>query len=244
MFVATPASQGARSIKMDPAFAIGFWAVLFIGSHLVISSAKIRPWLVGRLGEQSYRGLYSLVALATFIPLLIVFGNHKHAGPMLWNLRDIAPIRWLSWLLMLAALILLVAGLVNPNPGAIGAPSAKAPSGILKVTRHPTFVAIALFGFAHLLMNGWSGDVLFFGTFPVLGIAGGFHQDRRKLRDLGDAYRELMARTSFFPGTALLQGRQQWSSADTPLTAIGIGAAATILILVFHPRLFGGAPLG
>jgi uncharacterized membrane protein len=229
---------------MDPAYLIGLWAALFIVTHLAISSAKIRPWLVSRLGEQPYRGVYSLVALATFIPLVMVFGYHRHAGPMLWNLRGITPIRWLSWLLMLVALILLTAGLINPNPGAIGAPSAKAPSGILKITRHPTFVAIALFGVAHLLMNGWAGDVLFFGTFPVLGIVGGFHQDRRKLRELGDTYRRLMAQTSFLPGTALLQGRQRWSSADTPLTAIGIGAAATILILVFHPRLFGGSPLG
>jgi uncharacterized membrane protein len=229
---------------MDPVFAIGFWAALFIGTHLVISSATIRPWLAGRLGEQPYRGVYSLVALATFIPLVIVFSNHKHAGLMFWNLREVTPIRWLSWLLMLVALILLAAGLINPNPGALGAPPAKAPSGILKITRHPTFVAIALFGFAHMLMNGWAGDVLFFGTFPVLAIIGGFHQDNRKLRDLGETYRELIARTSFFPGTALLQGRQRWSSADTPLTAIGIGAAATILILVFHPRLFGGSPLG
>jgi uncharacterized membrane protein len=229
---------------MDPVIVIGFWAALFVGAHIVVSSDTVRPWLVQRLGDQPYRGVYSLIALATFIPLIISFANHKHEGPMLWYLRDIEPLRWFTWLMMLAALIILVASFVNPNPGAIGAPSAQRPTGILKITRHPNFVAMTLFGFAHMLMNGWLGDLFFFGSFPALGIIGGFHQDRRKLRELGDSYSELVATTSFLPGAALWSGRQQWSSADTPWAAIGIGTAATILIVVFHPMIFGGSPLG
>jgi uncharacterized membrane protein len=45
--------------------------------------------------------------------------------------------------------------------------------GIQKVTRHPSFIAFAIFGFAHMLMNGWAGDILFFGSFPALSILGG-----------------------------------------------------------------------
>lgn len=34
---------------MDPTVAIGLWAVLFVGSHLIISSDRVRPWLISRI---------------------------------------------------------------------------------------------------------------------------------------------------------------------------------------------------
>src|SRR5713226_5713074 len=229
---------------MDPVLIIALWAALFVGSHLVISSNAIRPTLIRRIGEQPYRGLYSLVAFATFVPLLIAFAYHKHAGPMLWYLRGVEPIRWLTWLMMLAAFTFFVASFVNPNPGAIGAPSGRGVGGILKITRHPNFVALATFAFAHMLMNGTAGDLLFFGSIATLAIVGGRHQDQRKLRELGASYRALLDSTSFLPGVALFSGRQRWSGADTPWIAIVVGAAATIGIVIMHPRFFGGSPLG
>jgi uncharacterized membrane protein len=230
--------------QMNPMATIGVWATLFVLSHLVISSNAIRPALVSRIGAQPYRGIYSLVAFATFIPLVIVFARHKHAGPVLWYLRSEDPVRWLAWALMLFALILFAGSFINPNPGAIGAGSGVKVGGILKITRHPSFVAIALFAIAHLLMNGWGGDVLFFGSIGILAIFGGMHQDRRKLHELGAPYRTLLDQTSFFPGAALIRGRAHWRSSDMPWAAIGIGAAATVVIVMFHPMLFGGRPLG
>jgi uncharacterized membrane protein len=108
----------------------------------------IRPRLVDRVGEQAFRGVYSLVAFATFIPLILVYAQHKHSGPLVWYLRATAPIRWLAWLMMLAALIFLVAGLVNPNPTAIGAAASHRVRGIQKVTRPPSFIAFTLFSIA------------------------------------------------------------------------------------------------
>src|SRR5207245_1674986 len=132
--------------------------------------------------EQPFRGIYAVVALGTFIPMLAVFGHNKHVGAILWNLRADDVVRALTWLLMFAALIMIAAGLLNPNPAALGAPPKNRPNGILKVTRHPSFVAFVLFGVGHLLMNGWTGDVIFFAGFVVLGVLGGIHQDRRKLQ--------------------------------------------------------------
>jgi uncharacterized membrane protein len=230
---------------MDPVLGIGFWAVAFVGSHFVLSSAQVRPRLVGMVGEQRYRGIYSLVAFVTLVPLIITFGRHKHAGPMLWYLRDFELIRIVAWLLMFFALILFVASFVSPNPGAIGASGRPGRvAGMLKLTRHPSFVAIATFGFAHMLMNGSLGDVVFFATFPALGILGGIHQDRRKIRELGEQYRVLIEQTSFFPGAALWSGRQKWTNIDMPWAAIGIGAALTIVVIMIHPIAFGGSPVG
>ena len=230
---------------MDPVTLIALWAALFLITHLAVSSSAIRPRLVAAVGESPYRGIYSLISFATLVPLVIVFFRNKHAGPMLWNLRDVAPVRWLVWLMMLAAFILFVASLINPNPGAVGAPSsAGTPRGILKLTRHPSFVALSIFGLAHMLMNGFAGDVLFFATFPAVGILGGMHQDRRKLSELGDNYRRFMAETSFFPGAALMSGRQRWTQADTPWMTILIGVATAAIVVAVHPMIFGGNPLG
>jgi len=231
---------------MDPVGSILFWAALFIGTHLLVSSSAVRPRLVARVGEQPYHGIYSLVSFATFIPLVIVFAYHKHSGPMLWHLRTEAAARWLAWALMVIAFVTLVAGLITPSPANIGtAPDqVRAPRGLLKVTRHPAFVAFSLFGFAHMLMNGWLGDLIFFGTFPVLGIAGGKHQDARKLRELGDGYREFVEETSFLPFAALVSGRQKWRAADVPWAGIVIGIALAIVTALLHPFLFGGQPLG
>jgi hypothetical protein len=81
---------------------LGFWR-FSSSAHLLISSGVIRPRLVDRLGEQASRDVHSLVALATFIPLVTVFGHHKHSGPVLWYFRASGPIRWLARLIMLAA---------------------------------------------------------------------------------------------------------------------------------------------
>ncbi|MGH7933404.1 MAG: NnrU family protein [Candidatus Binataceae bacterium] len=229
---------------MNAVALLALFAVLFVGPHLVISSNAIRPKLIGIIGEQPYRGAYSLIALATLIPFVIIFARNKHAGAMLWDLRGVEVIRGLTWLMMIAALILLAGSFVTPNPGAIGATANNAPRGILKVTRHPALMAFILFGFAHMLMNGWAGDLVFFGSFVALGILGGWHQDRRKLRELGEPYRQMMAATSFFPGAAIVRGRQHWAGTDIPWIAAGLGVAAVVILVVIHPYVFGGYPLG
>jgi uncharacterized membrane protein len=232
---------------MEPVAAIALWSSLFIVSHLLVSSRTVRPRLIGLVGDQSYRGIYSLVAIGTLTPLIIVFGRHKHAGAMLWYLRNFGAARSLTWILMFAALIVLTAGVINPGPSSMVASaesSGRGPHGVLKLTRHPSFVAFSLFGFAHMLMNGWVGDLIFFGTFPALGILGGLHQDHRKLADLGENYRQFVDRTSFFPGLALIRGRQRWTATDTQWAALAVGIALGIVLVLLHPYLFGGSPIG
>ena len=239
------AVASVRGESMGAVGLIALWAALFLAGHFILSSDPVRAAIAGATGEQPFRGIYSLVALGTFIPLIIAFGHHKHAGPMLWNLRAVAPLRWLVWLMMLVALTMWVASLITPNPTAIGASENLTPRGILKLTRHPGFVAFTVFGFAHMLMNGWAGDLVFFGTFPVLGIFGGLHQDHRKLRAMGERYRRFVEQTSFIPGAALLSGRQRWNPVeDTPWIAIAIGVALTFVLISIHPWAFGGHPLG
>ncbi|HXN87262.1 MAG TPA: hypothetical protein VN867_14405, partial [Candidatus Binataceae bacterium] len=65
-----------------------------------------------------------------------------------------------------------------------------------------------------------------------------------KEMQLGAPYHRLVEQTSFVPGLALIQGRQHWTSSDTPWTAIAIGVVLTVVIVWLHPHLFGGYPLG
>lgn len=244
IFSYLPKTARELNVTMPPVVEIALWTGLFVGTHFLLSSEPIRGLLVGLAGAQPFRGIYSLVAIGTFVPMVIAFGRHKHAGEILWNLRGIPAARGLTWILMFAAAILLVAGLINPNPAAIGAPSRYQPSGILKVTRHPSFAAFTSFGLGHLLMNGWVGDIIFFGGFVILGIVGGIHQDHRKLGEIGEPYREFLASTSFLPGLALLSRRTEWSQRDMPWVAIALGIATGVVLVIFHPRFFGGSPLG
>jgi uncharacterized membrane protein len=232
----------------DPVVAMAVYAALFIGAHLVISSSVVRPRLIAIVGERAYPGIYSLVVLGAFVLLVSMFAYHKHSGAMLWDLRGVTPIRWIVWIAMLLAFIIFVASFINPNPGSMSAQGRKVDPGtavgILKISRHPGFVAFSIFGLAHMLMNGFIGDVIFFGTFPALSIIGGLHQDQRQEAKLGAPYHRLVEQTSFVPGLALIQGRQHWTSADTPWIAIAIGIVLTIVIVWLHPTIFGGYPLG
>ncbi len=45
-------------------------------------------------------------------------------------------------------------------------------------------------------------------------------------------------------GIALMSRRAEWSRGDMPWTAVGVGIAAAILLVTFHPMIFGGSPLG
>ena len=53
---------------MSAALTIAALWVLFALGHIGLSSRRLRPVLRARLGAQPFLGVYSLVALATFIP--------------------------------------------------------------------------------------------------------------------------------------------------------------------------------
>ena len=61
---------------MSPAMRIILLWLGFAGSHLTLSSLPVRRGLVARIGENAFRGLYSLVAFAFFggFPLFAVVG--------------------------------------------------------------------------------------------------------------------------------------------------------------------------
>ena len=104
---------------MSPTARIVLLWLGFAGSHLVLSSLPVRRGLVARIGEGPFRGLYSLVAFAFFIPLVGTYFAHKHAGPWLWTLPRSTPLLWTIYAGMGLAFVLVVAGFIRPSPAAL-----------------------------------------------------------------------------------------------------------------------------
>ena len=220
---------------MGATIAIVLLWIGFGGSHIALSVLSIRDQLVRRLGEWPFRGLYSLVSLAFFIPLVWVYAAHKHAGPQLWLLSHGVALLLLMYVGMAVAFTLLFASFLRPSPAAV-VPGDATPKGVFRITRHPLFMGIALFALLHLLPNGNAADVAFFGGFVAFVLIGGWHQDQRKLATAGPKFRQFYAATPFLPftGTATLEGVHEMSP-----VVIAVGVVLTVVVRYFHASLFG-----
>lgn len=224
---------------MDAALQISLLWLLFVGSHLFLSHPPVRSRLLTRLGAGGFSGLYSVVALAIFTPLVATWWGARHQGPMLWMLRGLPGATRAAELLVVFGYGLAVASLVQPGPGSIQvAMSGRAPEarGVATITRHPMFVGLSLWATAHIAMNGWASDIVFFAGFPLITLLGGLHQDWRKAKE-NPAFREVLRTTSFVPFVSALRGHPVRLGGRGWL-ALGIGAGSAILLRVFHTRLF------
>lgn len=147
--------------------------VLFLGAHSVrIFIPGVRTALLEKLGEGTWKGLFSVVSLAGFALIVWGYGQARLAPVWLW----ISPI-WsyhLAALLMLLAFVLLAAAYIPGN-------RIKARLG------HPMLLATKVWALAHLIANGTLADVLLFGGFLVWAIAD-FAVSRRRDRAEGVTY--------------------------------------------------------
>ena len=158
-------------------------------------------------------------------------------GPVLWELTPIL-VRAIALPVMLLALVLLVLSLANPSPASM-LPGMVEARGVLRITRHPMNMAFALFGLAHLVANGFLGDIFFFGQFVVLGVLGAYHQDARKAREKSEGYLEFKRQTSILPFVAILTRRNRLEAAELAFPLFLIAVVAFVALVVFHGKLFG-----
>lgn len=188
--------------------------VLFLVTHLGISSTPLRGWFVGRLGERGYLGFYSLLALATLGLMIWLYGvlpRHEYfwlPDPQLFQLTKVV---------MPIAMILLLGGFLVRNPTAVGMEGSLATAGaaagmargVNRITRHPVQWSIALWAAVHLAANPDQVSVVFFGTFLILGLAGGVLIDRKKAARLGPDWAPFAEATSNVPFAAIIGGRNR-----------------------------------
>jgi uncharacterized membrane protein len=229
---------------MDPALAVTLLWFAFGATHIVLSSLKLRPRLVAALGEPGFMGVYSLVALATFVPMVTIYFRNKHSGPLLWSVEVTAPVEIFVTIVMGISFIIMVAGNVTPSPTFMK-PGRKPgdevepveATGIHFITRHAVFMSAGLFGLIHLIANGYATDVAFFAGFPIFAVIGSMHQDSRKLIT-DHYYPAFYAETALIPftGKHTLRGIRELTASAW----IG-GIALTFVIRYFHSNMFGGA---
>lgn len=228
---------------MDTALLItGLASAAFVASHLGLSAAPLRTWLVARLGETGFQILYGLVALLALGTLIAAYGQASHQV-YLWPPGP--GVRHLPLLVMPLALFLLVGGVLIPNPSATGMTDAldrpEPARGVLRITRHPVMWGVGLWAAVHLVANGDLASLLFFGGFLLTALGGAWHLDRRLAATEGERWRCFVAVTSFAPFAAILAGRQRWVWTELRRPAFwGLGLFA--LLLAFHPALFGVRP--
>ncbi len=214
------------------------FSVLFVVTHLGLSHGAVRQGLVDKLGQWPFRGLYSLVAFLTLGPAAVLWWQNRHLGPVLWELPW-WPERIMAALLVLFGLLLFFQSLATPSPASM-VPAKNEARGVLRITRHPMNMALALWGLAHLLANGTLGDVAFFGSFVVVGVVGAYQMDARLKRQKGEDFTNFCKQTSVLPFGAILRGRNRLAVDELsfPLAVIGIAVFAALAF--FHGRLFGG----
>ena len=186
---------------MDAALTIGLLWLAFAATHVGLSSTRLRGRLVGSLGSTPFLALYSVVALAIFIPLVATYFGNKHVGPQLWALGSSSVLRWTVYVLMGVAFVFVTASLANPSPAGVVRGDVT-PRGIYRITRHPALMGLSIFALAHLLPNSTRSDLAFFGGFVVFSLLGALHQDQRKLAaDDPTGFRTFHTATPFLPFT-------------------------------------------
>jgi uncharacterized membrane protein len=215
--------------------------VVWLFFHFAISGTRLRDRVVARIGEQPFRGRFSLLSIATIIFLIV--GWNRTPVISLWYAPD-----WLRWILvfvMLPAFVLFVASVRGRNPTMIGGENAvaEAARGIQRITRHPMLWSFALWAGVHVIGNGDVAAVLFFGTFLITALAGMLLIDAKLPRHDPASWEALSAATSITPFGAIVQRRNHFVPGGIGSLTLLIGVVTWVVLLHFHSWLFRIAPV-
>ncbi|MDO5693563.1 MAG: NnrU family protein [Pseudomonadota bacterium] len=147
--------------------------LVFLGSHSVrIFAEGWRTRTVARLGENPWKGLYSVVSLVGFALIIWGYGLARQQPVLLWT----PPVfmKHLNSLFTLTAFILMVAAYVPRNH-------------FKAKLHHPMVLGVKLWAFGHLLATAKLADVVLFGAFLLWAILS-YRAARRRDRALGTTY--------------------------------------------------------
>jgi uncharacterized membrane protein len=214
------------------------FAVLFVATHLALSSVPVRRPLIARLGDNGFRGIYTFAALGTLVAMAWAWSK----APMvpMWTVP--AGLKLVPVLAMPFAALMLVWGVSTPNPTSVGGEAAGVQvKGFTAVTRHPFMAGVALWAVAHLAAKGDVASWVMFGAVLVLAVAGTLHIDARRRAD--PDWPAFAAATSWLPFLAIVQGRASFRWSDVGTRRIVAGLALFLALLVLHPLVIGVRPL-
>lgn len=216
-------------------------ALFFTLIHLGISGTRIRDRLVGAIGPNGYMVVFSLASVAAIVWLVTAYKAAPYAP--IWG--QLAWWKPFAIALMLPAFLLVVIGLTTPNPTAVAQEALvdKPPIGIVRITRHPFLMGVALWSLVHLVGNGDGASLALFGAMFVVSVAGPPSIDAKRRRTLGDArWDQFASRTSILPFAAIAAGRNGFVPAELGWWRPLAGIAAYGLMLGGHAHIVGVSP--
>jgi uncharacterized membrane protein len=124
--------------------------VVFFAAHIFTTKREARAQAIARLGEGTYKILYSLVSLAGLALIVWGFSHYRATGWIdVWTPPK--AMKHVTVALMLPAVILVVASYIRGR--------------IYATVKHPMLAGVKLWAAAHLLANGDLGSIILFGSF-------------------------------------------------------------------------------
>lgn len=211
-------------------------ALLWVGLHVGVAGTPLRGRIVARLGEGGFRAAFSLGSLAA-IGWLIQAWRTAETTP-LWSASG--PLRWVLAFAMLPAFVLFACSLIG-NPTAVGGGGllARGPRGIQRVTRHPMLWSFAIWAAVHILGNGDTAAIAFFGAFLVTALAGMPSIDAKMAARQPEAWPGFAAASSVLPFGAIVAGRNTLSVREIGWVAPLAGTILWVALLHGHRHLMG-----
>lgn len=218
-------------------------AFLWVGVHVGIAGTAVRGRIAARLGDNGFRGAFSLVSVVA-ISLLIIAWKSAPIVP-LWFPSTTGG--WVIVAVMLVAFVLFAGSVVRPNATSVGQEAAleREPTGVFRITRHPMLWSFALWGACHIASNGNVAATLFFGAFALTALLGMPSIDAKIAAREPVRFALYARKTSIIPFAAIVGGRNRLVPAEL-LRPVLIGAAAWAVLLFAHPYIFGvwALPMG
>lgn len=215
---------------------------VFVGSHFLPRIGGIRDGLIARFGRRAYFTAYGLLSLALLIWVIIAAGR----APMVELWPQLAWTRWVPNLAMPASVVLAACGAGLSVPFTLGGRRTarfdpEAP-GFAAISRHPLFLALALWAGSHLFPNGDLAHVILFGSFALMALVAIPAFDAKARRSLAVDAEEFFARTSILSLAPL--GNRRWLRTNGGRLAIraGSGLILWLALLHLHAVVIGVSP--
>ena len=157
---------------------------VFLIAHIIPSHKDLRDFFVRLMGERVFMSVYGVISLGLFIWLLYAYLDAPYIE--LWMVAD-----WMKLVVLFVMFwvcFFLVCTFSQPNPFSIGLGGKgfdPQNPGIVSLTKHPGFVAFALWSGVHMLPNGDVASVIFFGLMCVLSLYGPKSLNDKRIRKMG-----------------------------------------------------------
>jgi len=231
---------------MDPAVGMAALWLVFVGTHIGLTTRAIRTRLVARLGEWGFNLAFSAVAIVLFAVAVHYYAAHRGTGPAGLALADVPLARGGLIGVIVIGTTLMVGSFATYSRSPYALFSSRpidGPYGLERITRHPFLVGVTLMALAHALLARWMIGTVFGLGLALLGIAGSLHQDRKLLARKGASYAAYLDATSAVPFAAIAAGRQRLVWRELPVTGLVAGLAITAGLRAVHDSIFasGGA---